>query len=162
MSSQEKTVEKTVEKTFISTKDILFITFVIICFANLVSRSIMKSVGENDNGRECPGVSGPAMACTLYGASFLFLLGLTVKAKVFDKNPKITGLHTGILILLIILNMGIFIAYIPYTIKAKDRKDTDTECLTSDNKNAIEYMEIILNGALAGFSLVVIFTHYFS
>ena len=53
--------------------------------------------------------------------------------------------------------MSIFIAYIPFSIKAQNQSSTDTECLTSENKDAIEKLELILSAALIILTPVMLF-----
>ena len=127
----------------LAVRNILLVLFVSINFCLLFSRSVMESVGNN-NGKDCPGVGAPAIACTLYGVSFLMLIGMIVMNK-----DKLNGVKIGLFAFLAILNFSIFISYIPFTVKAKNHDSaTDTECLTSDNKNAIETMELITSGVL--------------
>lgn len=130
---------------------ILLIIFALVNAATLVSRSVMAKVGNND-GSGCPDVSGPAIACSIYGVSFLTLLFLTVSNRTKLLENKLTF---GLLVILILMNMAIFIAYIPFIVKAKDKSSGDTECLTTANKDAIEYMELIINGTLVIFSIIV-------
>jgi hypothetical protein len=130
---------------------ILLILFALVNVATLVSRSVMAKVGNN-NGSGCPDVSGPAIACSFYGVSFLIILGLTFSNRTELLSNKLTF---TLLVIIILMNMAIFIAYIPFTIKAKNKSSTDTECLTTENKDAIEYMELIINGSLVILSIIV-------
>lgn len=130
---------------------ILLIIFALFNAAFLVSRSVMKKVGNND-GSGCPDVSGPAIACSLYGLAMITLIILTITNRYLLTENK---LIFGMLIILILLLLAIFVAYIPFCIKAKNKSSDDTECLTSANKDAIEYMELIINGVLVIFSIIV-------
>lgn len=133
-------------------KNILLALFMSINFCFLVSRSVMESVGNND-GKDCPNVGGPAFACTLYGLSFLMLIGMIIKNK-----DKLNGVKIGAFALLSILTLSIFIAYIPFTVKAQSHNSaTDTECLTSYNKDAIEKMELIISGVLVILPLLLLY-----
>jgi hypothetical protein len=103
----------------------------------------MEAVGNND-GKDCPSVGGPAFACTLYGLSVLILIALIVM-----NRDKLSGIKLGAFGLLAILNFGIFIAYIPFVVKANNHDSAiDNECLTDANKDAIEKMELIITGVL--------------
>ena len=109
----------------------------------LISRSVMEAVGNND-GKDCPNVGGPATACAFYGISVLLLIGLIIKYR-----EKLSGLKIAAFGLLAAVNLGIFIAYIVFSVKAqKHDSSTDTECLTNANKDAIEKMELIITGIL--------------
>jgi hypothetical protein len=127
----------------IAVRNILLILFTSINLCLLVSRSTMESVGNN-NGKDCPAVGAPAVACILYGVSFVILIAMIIMNKDKLNKVKIGGFG-----LLAILNFAIFIAYIPFIVKAKNHDSaTDKECLTTDNKNVIETMEIIITGIL--------------
>lgn len=127
----------------IATLKILLLLFVSISICILVSRSVMEAVGNND-GKDCPNVAGPAIACTLYGVSVLMLIVLIIM-----NRKELSGFKIGAFGLLALLNFGIFIAYIPFCVKAKNHdSSTDTKCLTKENKDAIEKMELIITGIL--------------
>jgi hypothetical protein len=133
---------------------ILLMLYVMITMASSVSRTVMEKVGNND-GSGCPDVSGPAFACSLYGLNMLILIGLTVKGKM---NNELSGLKFGIFILLILLSLAIFVAYIPFTIKSNNKGPNDKECLTKQNKDAIETMELVISFALVLLTPIMIFT----
>ncbi len=64
-------------------------------------------------------------------------------------KDKLNGFKMAGFVLLAILNFAIFISYIPFALKAQNHDSaTDTECLTTENKNAIETMELIISGVL--------------
>lgn len=134
-------------------EQILLSTFALINISTLISRSVMQSVGNND-GRDCPNVGGPAVACVAYGISMLILIGLTIKAKM---DGQLNNVKLGLFVLLILCNIGIFVSYIPFAIKASKKSDTDTECLTSENKKAIEVMEMMMNGVLVVLTPIMLF-----
>lgn len=132
--------------------NILLVLFISINLCFLVSRSVMESVGDN-NGKDCPNVGGPALACSLYGVSFIILIAMIVMNK-----DKLNPVKIGAFGLLAILNFAIFIAYIPFTVKAKNHDSaTDKECLTSANKDAIEKIELIINGILIILAPIMLF-----
>lgn len=133
---------------------ILLITFALINVASLVSRSVMTKVGKND-GKDCPDISGPSIACVIYGLTLIFLIGLTVKARM-DGNLN-NNIHLGLLVLLICLIFILFICYIPFIIAIKNKRTTDNECLRDDNLKAIQYSEILVNCSLVLLSIVVFF-----
>jgi amino acid transporter len=133
---------------------ILLFLYVMITASNLISRSVMEKVGDND-GSDCPDASGPIIACIFYGLNMFILIGLTVKGKM---NNELSPLKLGVLILLIILCLAVFVSYIPFSIKANNKSSTDKECLTDENKNAIETMEIIISGALILLTPIMIFS----
>ena len=136
----------------LAVRNILLVLFVSINFCLLVSRSIMESVGNN-NGKDCPAVGAPAVACTFYGVSFLMLIAMIVMNK-----DKLNGVKIGAFVLLAILNFSIFVAYIPFIVKAQNHDSaTDTECLPTDNKNAIETMELIITGVLIILTPIMLF-----
>jgi hypothetical protein len=137
-----------------STKNILLTVFAMVSIGVLISRSVMEAVGNND-GKDCPKVGGPALACTWYGLTMLVLIGMVVKMRM-DKKLE-NNLKFGLFILLIICTMSIFIAYIPFTIKAQNHSSTDTECLTNENKDAIEVFELIINAALIILTPIMLF-----
>jgi hypothetical protein len=127
----------------ITASKILLILFVSINICILVSRSVMEAVGNND-GKDCPNVGGPAFACSLYGVSVLILITFII----MNRN-NLSGIKIGLFGLLAILNLGIFIAYIPFAVKAQGHDSAiDNECLTNANKDAIEKMELIITGVL--------------
>ena len=136
------------------TKTLLLVLFMMITIGNLISRSVMESVGSND-GKDCPKIGGPALACSWYGLTMLVLIGMVVKLRM-DKKLE-NNVKLGLFVLLIICNMSIFIAYIPFSIKAQNQSSTDTECLTSENKDAIEKLELILSAALIILTPVMLF-----
>jgi hypothetical protein len=136
------------------TKTLLLVLFMMITIGNLISRSVMESVGSND-GKDCPKIGGPALACSWYGLTMLVLIGMVVKLRM-DKKLE-NNIKLGLFVLLIICNMSIFIAYIPFSIKAQNQSSTDTECLTSENKDAIEKLELILSAALIILTPVMLF-----
>ena len=136
------------------TKTLLLVLFMMITIGNLISRSVMESVGSND-GKDCPKIGGPALACSWYGLTMLVLIGMVVKLRM-DKKLE-NNIKLGLFVLLIICNMSIFIAYIPFSIKAQNQSSTDTECLTSENKDAIEMLELILSAALIILTPVMLF-----
>ena len=84
----------------LAVRNILLVLFVSINFCLLFSRSVMESVGNN-NGKDCPGVGAPAIACTLYGVSFLMLIGMIVMNK-----DKLNGVKIGLFAFLAILNFS--------------------------------------------------------
>lgn len=127
----------------IATLKILLLLFFSISACILVSRSVMEAVGNND-GKDCPNVGGPAFACSLYGVSVIMLIVLIIMNK-----KELSGFKIGAFGLLAVVNFAIFIAYIPFCVKAKNHDSaTDTECLTNENKNAIETMELIITAIL--------------
>lgn len=110
----------------------------------LVSRSVMKTVGKND-GSGCPHLAGPIMACIFYGVAFVLLSIMTWKT--YSQN--LSKLAIVLSILLLLLTFGCFVAYIPFINDLQ--KGSSTECLTTANKDAIEYMELIMIGLLSIF-----------
>lgn len=135
-------------------EQILLSTFALINVATLISRSVMQAVGDNKDGKDCPNVAGPAIACSVYGISMLILIGLTIKAKM---DGQLNNLKLGLFVLLILCNIGVFISYIPFAIKANNKSDSDTECLTDENKKAIEIMEMLMNGVLVILTPIMLF-----
>ena len=133
---------------------ILLITFALINVAGLVSRSVMTKVGNN-NGKDCPDISGPIIACVIYGITLLALIGLTIKARMDGYLNN--NIHLGLLGLLIVLVVAVLISYIPFIIAIKNKSSTDTECLRNDNLKAIQYLELLINGSLVLLSVVVFF-----
>ena len=125
-----------------------------ITLATASSRAVMEKVGNND-GSGCPDVSGPAFVLFVYGLNMLILIVLTIKGKM---NNELSGLKFGVFIILIILSLGIFVAYIPFAIKANNKGPNDKECLTSENKDAIETMELVISFGLILLSPIVIFS----
>lgn len=152
MSITEDELSKLIQRD--STKTILLTIFAMIGIGTLISRSVMESVGDN-NGKDCPNVAGPAIACSWYGLTFLVLTGIVIKLKM-DKKLE-NNIKFALFILLIICNLSIFIAYIPFAIKSNKKNENDTECLTNSNKDAIEKFELIINGALILFTPIMIF-----
>jgi hypothetical protein len=120
-----------------------------ICFiiSYMVSRTVILQVGKNDNGRDCPQMFMPLVACLLYGISAILLLGLTVInwSEMFEKPKRISSILLGL------ITLGLSITYIPYIIKAKERSDDDKECMTSANLQAINVMEFIAMLCLLGY-----------
>jgi hypothetical protein len=133
---------------------ILLITFALINVAGLVSRSVLTKVGKN-NGKDCPDISGPIIACVIYGITLLSLIGLTVKARIDGQLNN--NIHLGLLGLMIILVIAVLISYIPFIIAIKNKSSTDTECLREDNLKAIQYLELFINGTLVLLSVIVFF-----
>ena len=132
-----------------SSKNILLVTFSLITSANLVSRSVMAKVGNND-GKDCPNPSGPLIAAILYMITMIYLAVM-----LFMKRESLKTLHKIMIGLLGLLCLIIFIAYLPFISSTNQEKKS--ECLTDDNKKAIEYSELILSGVLILFSLVSTF-----
>jgi|LauGreDrversion4_2_1035121.scaffolds.fasta_scaffold04430_5 hypothetical protein len=122
----------------------------IIMFGYLVSRSVMKALGNN-NGSNCPHIAGPIMACVLYGISFILLAMITWQSK--DNMSKF---RLGLSVLLTALVFGSFIAYIPFIISIQD--NSSTQCVKEANKDAIDYMELIMVGLLSIFLISAPFT----
>jgi hypothetical protein len=133
---------------------ILLSTFALINVAGLVSRSVLTKVGKND-GKDCPDISGPIIACVIYGITLLSLIGLTVKARIDGQLNN--NIHLGLLGLMIILVIAVLISYIPFIIAIKNKSSTDTECLREDNLKAIQYLELFINGTLVLLSVIVFF-----
>ena len=132
---------------------LLLITYALINVSTLISRSVMTTVGNND-GKDCPKIGGPVLACSFYGLSMLILIGMTIKAKM---DNKLNNIKLALFGLLIICNISIFIAYIPFAIKSQNQSSSDTECLTKENKKAIEIFEIIINVALIFLTPIMLF-----
>lgn len=132
-------------------KNALLIAFSFITIASLVSRSVMVKVDKND-GSDCPDVSGPAIATTFYGITMLCMAYFAVFKKNYYKMAHIIGFAS-----IAILCLAIFVAYIPFAVKAQNKSSSDKECLPETNKKAIEYMELILMGVLILTSFVVMF-----
>lgn len=131
---------------------ILLVLFFSINICILTSRAVMEAVGNND-GKDCPKVGGPATACAFYGISVLLLIGLIIKYR-----EKLSGLKIAAFGLLAAVNLGIFVAYIVFSVKAQNHNSsTDTECLTNENKDAIEIMEMIITGVLIVLTPIMIF-----
>lgn len=128
-----------------STKTILLVVFAMISIGTIISRSVMAAVGNND-GKDCPNVAGPAIASSWYGITMLVLIGMVVKLRMNKKLEN--NIKFGLFVVLIICNMSIFISYIPFAVKAQNKSSSDTECLKSENKKAIETFELIINGLL--------------
>ena len=145
--------ENNVLTSSLSSYKILIITFALINIASLVSKSVMTTVDKND-GKDCPKVAGPAIACVFYGLSFLILTGMTIIEK---RKNRLSNIKLGLFVLLIICNLSIFIAYIPFAVKSNKIDSNSKECLTTDNKKAIEIFEIIINGVLIVLAPIMIF-----
>jgi hypothetical protein len=139
---------------FDDTKNALLLAFSFITIASLVSRSVMVKVDKND-GKDCPDVSGPAIATFFYGLTMLFMAYFAFFKR---NNPYYNMTHIIGFSAIAILCLAIFIAYIPFAIKSQNKKSSDRECLSDVNKKAIEYMELILMGVLSLTSFFVIFT----
>jgi hypothetical protein len=135
-------------------KNALLLAFSFITIASLVSRSVMVKVDIND-GKDCPDVSGPAIATTFYGLTMLFMAYFAIFKR---NNPYYNMTHIIGFAAIAILCLAIFIAYIPFTVKSQNKSSSDKECLPEVNKKAIEYMELILMGVLSLTSFFVIFT----
>jgi hypothetical protein len=132
-------------------KNALLLAFSFITIASLVSRSVMVKVDKND-GSDCPDVSGPAIATTFYGIAMLCMAYFAL----FKRNhPYYKMAHIIGFAAIAILCLAIFIAYIPFVVKAQNKSSSDTECLPETNKKAIEYMELILMGVLILTSFIV-------
>ena len=124
----------------------------LIMIGFLVSKSVMKAVGNN-TGKDCPHFAGPIIACVLYGIAFLMLCVMTWTAW---KN-RMSMFRIGTSVLLLLLVLGTAIAYIPFIVQRKDDSDK-TECVKTANKDAIEYMELIMVGFLSIFLITAPFT----
>lgn len=122
----------------------------IIMMGYLVSRSVMKAVGNN-NGSECPHIAGPIIACILYGISFILLAAIT-----WQSRNNIGKLRLGTSVLLTALVFGCCIAYIPFILSIQDK--SSTQCVKEANKDAIDYMELIMVGLLSIFLIAAPFT----
>uniref|UniRef100_A0A6C0I7H8 Uncharacterized protein n=1 Tax=viral metagenome TaxID=1070528 RepID=A0A6C0I7H8_9ZZZZ len=122
----------------------------IIMIGYLVSRSVIKAVGNN-NGSNCPHIAGPIIACIMYGISFILLGAIT-----WQSRNNIGKFRLGISVLLTALVFGSFIAYIPFIISINDK--SSTECVKEANKEAIDYMELIMVGLLSIFLISAPFT----
>lgn len=133
-----------------SNKNILLVTFGLVTSASLVSRSVMTKVGKND-GTDCPNPSGPLIAALLYMITMIYLAVM-----LFMKKDHLKPLHKGMIGLLALLCLIIFIAYLPF-ISSTNQEKKKSECLTDDNKKAIEYSELILTSVLILFSLISTF-----
>jgi hypothetical protein len=104
----------------------------------------MKTVDKND-GSSCPAVIGPIFACIFYGISFIILSIMTWKA--YKEN--LSKIVIVLSVLLLLLTLGCFIAYIPFINELQ--KGPTSQCLTPANKDAIEYMELIMIGFVSIF-----------
>jgi len=120
-----------------------------ICFiiSYMFSKSVILQVGKNDNGKDCPQMFMPLISCLLYGISAIMLLGLTMInwSEMIEKPKRIFSILLGL------LTLGLSFTYIPYIIKAKSRSDSDTECMSSANLQAINIMEFIAMLCLLGY-----------
>ena len=133
-------------------KTILLVTFSLVTLSNLVSRSVMEKVGDND-GEDCPKVSGPAIACACYLITTIYLSFM-----IFIKRHSLNTLQKVMLGLMAVLCFIIFICFITFMNYLKKSNDSnDSKCLTATNKKAIEYSELILSGTLVLFAIISTF-----
>ena len=128
---------------------LLIAIFFIISY--MFSKTVILQVGENDNGRDCPQMFMPLIACLLYGVSAILLLGLTILnwSETYEKPKKIASILLGL------ITLGLAVTYIPYIVKAKSRSDSDTECMPKANLQAINVMEFIAMICLLGYLFVM-------
>jgi len=124
-----------------------------ICFiiSYMFSKSVILQVGKNDNGKDCPQMFMPLIACLLYGVSAIVLLGFTMMnwSETYEKSKRIASIMLGL------LTLGLSVTYIPYILKAKSRSDSDTECMPKANLQAINIMEFIAMLSLLGYLFVM-------
>jgi hypothetical protein len=134
--------------------DLLLKVILLTSIGLVTSRIVMGQVGYN-NGRDCPKTISPAVACTFYGMISIILIWAVVR---FRYDGKLNNnFNFSLFIALIACCIGLFSAYVAFTIKVQNNSSNDTECLTQANKDAIEKIEIIMNFILIILLILVIF-----
>ena len=134
--------------------DLLLKVILLISIGSVTSRIVMGQVGNND-GKDCPKTISPAIACTFYGIISIILIWTVVR---FRYDGKLNNnFNFSLFIALIACCIGLFFAYVAFTIKVQKNSSNDTECLTQANKEAIEKIEIIMNFILIILLLLALF-----
>ena len=154
VESENKNVEAKSSYNLSPVHDLLLKVILLTSIGLVTSRIVLGQVGNN-NGRDCPNATSPAIACIFYGMISIILIWAVVRLRY---NGKLNNnFMFSLFIALIACCIGLFGAYVAFTIKIRNNSSNDTECLTQANKDAIEKIEIIMNFILIILLILVTF-----